>query len=589
MLNSKSNLRKYIKTTKNDQTIEEHEAKNDFRSNSWKITLIIILASLFVRNLIYEKPPKRQNYTDEPVQLVPEKYSDSELVEWKPAPAPINRPGEPGNLGEAVVVPEELKEEATRRFSENNFDIVANELMSMNRSLPDMRYPECKQLNMPRKLPQVSIVIVFHNEAWSTLIRTVWSVITQTPRELLKEIILVDDYSTLDHLGKPLENYLSNFPVKVSLTRAPSRVGLIQARLIGASKSTAKVLVFLDSHCECVQAWLESLLVPIVESRTTVAVPIIDRIHYNTMAIHSANLNTQGSFDMHMSFTWDPLPQKTLNFMKMNRTAPIPNIAMAGGLFAIDREYFYSLGAYDEKMTIWGAENTEISIRIWTCGGKIVSVPCSRVGHIFRTSSPYTFDGGINRIISHNKARMAEVWMDEFKETYFKLNPRAKRELTNVDERKMLRKRLQCKPFKWFLENIFPGSPFNIKNYKLVEIESLHSNEACIDAGGGSTESTRKFQVKKCHFLGGNQLFMFTEKGEIREKKLCMDATVPGAPVTAWPCHGQRGNQFFYYDESTFQIKHSTGINCLTLQDSFALTIQKCDGSMAQKWRLYNH
>lgn len=83
---------------------------------------------------------------DEPfLQLISETYADEDLVEWTPTVPPQGDPNEPGYMGKSVIVPPEKKEEAEQRFKENEFNVVASELMSLNRTLADNRYPEYKK------------------------------------------------------------------------------------------------------------------------------------------------------------------------------------------------------------------------------------------------------------------------------------------------------------------------------------------------------------------------------------------------------------------------------------------------------------
>ena len=76
-------------------------------------------------------------------------------------------------------------------WSMNQFDLVASDSISVDRRLADMRSEDCRRLDYPLEaLPSTSVIVVFHNEAWSTLVRTVHSVINTSPQRLLHEIIL---------------------------------------------------------------------------------------------------------------------------------------------------------------------------------------------------------------------------------------------------------------------------------------------------------------------------------------------------------------------------------------------------------------
>ncbi len=57
------------------------------------------------------------------------------------------------------------------------------------------------------------------------------------------------------------------------------------------------------------------------------------------------------------------------------------------------------------------------------CGGALEIITCSHVGHVFRKQTPYSFPGGTATVIHHNSARTAEVWMDGYKEFFYKMVP----------------------------------------------------------------------------------------------------------------------------------------------------------------------
>uniref|UniRef100_A0A7M5UMX7 Galactosyltransferase C-terminal domain-containing protein n=2 Tax=Clytia hemisphaerica TaxID=252671 RepID=A0A7M5UMX7_9CNID len=95
-----------------------------------------------------------------------------------------------------------------------------------------------------------------------------------------------------------------------------------------------------------------------------------------------------------MHFIWEPLFEKEMKEQKADPTHPISTPVIAGGLFAVQKQWFNQLGQYDSLLEIWGAENFEISFKTWMCGGSMKIIPCSRVGHIFRKSHPYEFPLG---------------------------------------------------------------------------------------------------------------------------------------------------------------------------------------------------
>ena len=197
-----------------------------------------------------------------------------------------------GEGGEPVVLEGHEAEMADNIKKTEAFNLVVSDKISYVRSVPDTRDRRCAAVRYPALLPPASVIIIFTNEAWSPLIRTIWSVLNRSPAHLVHEIILVDDFSDKPHLRGKLERYIHRYlPSKVKLMRLPKREGLIRARLEGARAATGEVILYLDSHCECNTGWLEPLLARIKENPLAFVVPIIDVIDDSTLEYYHGNGN----------------------------------------------------------------------------------------------------------------------------------------------------------------------------------------------------------------------------------------------------------------------------------------------------------
>jgi len=52
------------------------------------------------------------------------------------------------------------------------FNQLVSDEISLDRTVPDVREKECKHWDYPQNLPTISVIFIFHNEGWSTLLRS---------------------------------------------------------------------------------------------------------------------------------------------------------------------------------------------------------------------------------------------------------------------------------------------------------------------------------------------------------------------------------------------------------------------------------
>uniref|UniRef100_A0A671PTN0 Polypeptide N-acetylgalactosaminyltransferase n=1 Tax=Sinocyclocheilus anshuiensis TaxID=1608454 RepID=A0A671PTN0_9TELE len=336
----------------------------------------------------------------------------------------------------------ESRKAALKKFQYYGYNGYLSDRLSLDRAIPDLRPDGCRNISYPSNLPQVSIIFIFVNEALSVILRSVHSVIHWTPSHLLKEIILVDDNSNNAELSENLQRFVDETnqqrPDFIKVVRHDRQEGLIRSRVSGWRAATAPVVALFDAHVEFSVGW---------------SGPNLSLLHMYGALSRPLPTPIRPSRPVISLLSQNPRPE----WSSPQQTQPLA------------------------LTVIWPS-------KVWLCGGSVEVMPCSRIAHIERAHKPYTED--LANHVRRNALRVAEVWMDEFKShVYMAWNvPQQDSgiDIGDIRERKALRERLRCKPFSWFLKNIYSEMRTYTETIAYGVLRNSLRPDLCVDQGPDS-------------------------------------------------------------------------------------------------------
>lgn len=276
----------------------------------------------------------------------------------------------------------------------------------------------------------ISIIITALDEPYVN--KTIDDILEKTG-DSLKEIIVIDDHSKepIKHSG-------------ATVYRNKQRMGLQWSRQAASQLAKSDLVISIDPHCKVYEGWEEVMCDPIRSFYKTITTPRTYKLNPETWENYDNGkaVGHKTLWNWKLDFNWSNGPG-----------AYTPSIA--GHCFAFSKKWWLESGGFDESMKVWGGENIEFSLMTWLCGGQVLVTDCF-VSHWFKKKFQYDFD---SETLLYNKARIAEVWFEEYKHRFYK---EIKKPLGSIDcgdltKKRMKKKELQKRPFRWFVENINPG------------------------------------------------------------------------------------------------------------------------------------
>lgn len=160
--------------------------------------------------------------------------------------------------------------------------------------------------------------------------------------------------------------------------------------------------------------------------------------------------------------------------------------------------------------------------------------------------------------------------MDEYKEFLYSRAPQTYNNIDAGDLSKMfaIREKLQCKPFKWFMEEVafdlpIKYPPVEPADFAYGTLRSVAYPYLCADSmGRGMNSPVGLFScAENPREPQGSQFYQLSYHKDVRMKGTMMCWDVPGNvknnEVLFYDCHLQQGNQGWRYDLVSVHVRIS--------------------------------
>ncbi len=252
-----------------------------------------------------------------------------------------------------------------------------------------------KRRTVSRRLqsPSLSVVVISLNEG-EYLRRTIDKLIATLPDD--SEIIVVDDSSQDDSA-----EFLKRGYCRVYGLRSDERLGSARARNFGARHARGRVVVFCDAHVAVPPGWTEPLLAALNRPDSGAVMPALrvmrDPEDYTT----SSGSNEAKGYGL----AWRDAAL-SVGWLSRKSSEPYAIPLVGAAFLAMRRNLFAAIGGFDSGLTIWGSEDAELSLRLWTLGYECLVAPEVEVAHLFRRERPYRVEW---EAVIYNKLRLAAI------------------------------------------------------------------------------------------------------------------------------------------------------------------------------------